>query len=137
MESVINKVEEYKEILADINYIDIRVQELEEEIIGISAQPDGEKTGQTYKITSSVEQQAERLMRRKEELYREQAAKRRELKKIDNALSILTEEERDIMQIVHIERRRYYIVQNKLGLTYTRIKQIEKQAAKRMKKYLY
>ncbi|EHJ00986.1 hypothetical protein CDLVIII_4475 [Clostridium sp. DL-VIII] len=136
MNRIIDKVSRYKEILADIQDIDIRVQELEEEILGISGQKLEERTGKTYKITSSVEIQAEKLMERKDKLYREQAARRRELKKIENAMTILTEEERDIIQIIHIEHRRYYVVQDKLNLSYQRIKQLEKQAAQKMERYI-
>lgn len=137
MSNTLNRIRKYKEILTDIGDIDIRIQELEEEILGISGQGTEERTGKTYKITSSVEQQAEKLMERKEELYREQAAKKRELKRIDNALTILTDEERDIIQIIHIEHKKYYIVQDKLKLSYPRIKQIEEQAIKKMGKYIF
>jgi DNA-directed RNA polymerase specialized sigma subunit len=136
MDNTIDKVRRYKEMLADIADINIRVQELEEEILGTSGQNMGERTGKTYKITSSVEQQAELLMERKEQLYREQAAKKRELERINNAMTILTEEEKDIIQIIHIERRKYYVVQDKLNLSYQRIKQLEKQAAKKMERYV-
>lgn len=136
MNNTIDKVRRYKEMLADIADINIRVQELEEEILGTSGQNMGERTGKTYKITSSVEQQAELLMERKEQLYREQAAKKRELERINNAMTILTEEEKDIIQIIHIERRKYYVVQDKLNLSYQRIKQLEKQAAKKMERYV-
>jgi len=136
MNNTISRIGKYKEILADIGEIDIRVQELEDEILGISGQGMEERTGKTYKITSSVEQQAEKLMERKEELYKQQIAKKRELKRIDNAITILTEEERDIMQIIHIEHRKYYVVQEKLMLSYQRIKQLEKQAIIKMERYI-
>ncbi|EKQ52650.1 MULTISPECIES: hypothetical protein [unclassified Clostridium] len=136
MNITIDRIRKYKEILADIGDIDIRVQELEEEILGISGQSLEERTGKTYKITSSVEQQAEKLMERKEELYREQSAKKRELQRINNAITILNDEEKEIIQVVHIEHRKYYVVQDKLKLSYQRVKQLEKQAAKKMEKYL-
>jgi len=136
MNNTIDKIRRYKEMLADIADIDIRVQELEEEILGVSGQSLGERTGKTYKITSSVEQQSELLMERKEQLYREQSAKKRDLERINNAMTILTEEEKDIMQIIHIERRKYYVVQDKLNLSYQRVKQLEKQAAKKMERYV-
>lgn len=136
MNNTIDKIRRYKEMMADIADIDIRVQELEEEILGVSGQSLGERTGKTYKITSSVEQQAELLMERKEQLYREQSAKKRDLERINNAMTILTEEEKDIMQIIHIERRKYYVVQDKLNLSYQRVKQLEKQAAKKMERYV-
>ena len=137
MNNTINRIGKYKEILADIGEIDIRVQELEDEILGISGQGIEERTGKTYKITSSVEQQAEKLMEKKEELYKEQTTKKRELKRIDNAITILTEEEKDIMQIIHIEHRKYYVVQEKLMLSYQRIKQLEKQAINKMERYIF
>lgn len=136
MNNTLDRIRRYKEILADIGYIDIRVQELEEEILGVSGQGIGEKTGKTNKFTSSVEQQAEILMEKKEELYREKAAKKRELQRIDNAITILTEEEKEIISVVHIEHRKYYVVQDKLNLSYQRIKQLEKQAAGKMEKYI-
>ncbi|OOM71111.1 hypothetical protein CLPUN_51030 [Clostridium puniceum] len=136
MNNTIDKIRRYKEMLADIADIDIRVQELEEEILGVSGQSMGERTGKTYKITSTVEQQAELLMERKEKLYREQSAKKRELERINNAMTILTEEEKDIIQIIHIEHRKYYVVQDKLNLSYQRVKQLEKQAAKKMERYV-
>ena len=51
-------------------------------------------------------------------------------------MTILKENEREIIQTVHIEHRNYYIVQDKLRITYPRVKQIEKQAAQKMAKYL-
>lgn len=134
--NTISRIRKYKELLADIQEIDIRMQEIEEDIIGISGQATGERTGKTYKITSSVEQQAEKLISKKEELYREQVAKKREIKRIDNAMTILTDEEREIIQVVHVEHRKYYVVQEKLKLSYQRVKQLEKQAAERMSKYI-
>lgn len=136
MINTISRIRKYKELLADIQEIDIRMQEIEEDIIGISDQATGERTGKTYKITSSVEQQAEKLISKKEELYREQVAKKREIKRIDNAMTILTDEEREIIQVVHVEHRKYYVVQEKLKLSYQRVKQLEKQAAERMSKYI-
>lgn len=136
MNNTIYRIRKYKEILADISDIDIRVQEIEEDILGISGQGIEERTGKTYKITSSVEQQAEKFMEKKEELYKEQSAKKRELKRIDNAMSVLTEEERDIIQIVHVEHRNYWVLEQKLNKTYRRIKQIEFDAITKMKRYI-
>lgn len=136
MNNTMYRIRKYKELKTDIGDMDIRVQELEEEILGISGQGTEERTGKTYKVTSSVEQQAEKLMDKKEELFKEQKSKEREIKRIDNAMTILTDEEKDIMQIVHIELRKYYIVQEKLKLSYQRVKQLEKQAAKKMEKYI-
>jgi len=136
MNNTVYRIRKYKELKADIQEIDIKVQELEEEILGVSGQGTEERTGKTYKITSSVEQQAEKLMEKKEELYKEQAIKNRELKRIDNALTMLNDEEKEIIQIVLIDRKKYWRLEQKLNLSYSRIKQMEYDAIEKMKKYI-
>lgn len=136
MNKTVKKIRKYKELKADIAYFDIRLEEIEEDIIGISAQPQGERTGKTYKITSQVEDQVEKLLEKKEELQRKKANVIRMIRKIDNALSVLTDEEREVIQVVGIEGKRYWRLEEKLNLTYARIKQIEKEAIKKMEKYL-
>lgn len=136
MNNTVYRIRKYKELKADIQEIDIKVQEIEEEILGVSGQGTEERTGKTYKITSSVEQQAEKLMEKKEELYKQQAIKKRELKRIDNALTMLNDEEKEIIQIVLIERKKYWRLEQKLNLSYSRIKQMEYDAIKKMKKYI-
>lgn len=130
------RIKEYKDLIADIKEIDIKVQELDEDLLGISGQGTEERTGKTYKITSSVEQQAEKLMEKKEELYRQQAAKKRDLNRIDNGLSVLTDEQRTIIEYALIERKKYWTIQEKLNLSYSRIKDLENEAIKKMKKYI-
>lgn len=136
MNKTVYKIRKYKKIKADISYFDIRLEEIEEEVIGISAQPQGERTGETYKITSQVEEQVEKLLEKKEELQRKKANAIRMIRKIDNALSVLTDEEREVIQVVAIEGKKYWRLEEKLNLTYARIKQIEKDAIKKMEKYL-
>lgn len=136
MKSTAERIKKYKELKADIVDIEIRIQELEEEMIGISAQPQEERTGKTYKITSSVEQQAEKHLKRKEDLLRKKASKEREIARIDNALTILKEEERDIVQTALIEQKKYGLLEIKYNRTYSRIKQIEVEAVRKMEKYL-
>ncbi len=50
MNSTIDKVRRYRESLADIQDIDIRVQELEERIIGINGIEIGERTGKLIRL---------------------------------------------------------------------------------------
>lgn len=136
MNKVADRIKRYRELKADIVDIDIRVQELEEEMIGISAQPSGERTSSTYKITSTVEIQAERYLERKEKLLEEKARKEREIKRIDNAMTVLKEEEKDIIEIALIEGKKYSLLEIKYNRTYGRIKQIEGDALRKMRKYL-
>lgn len=136
MNSTVRRISKYKELKADIKDIEIRLSELEEEILGISGQGLEERTGKTYKITSSVEQQVEMLIEKQEEYLKSKAGKEREIQRIDNAMTILLDEEREIIQVIHIEGKKYWRLEQKLNLTYSRIKQIEKSAIEKMKKYI-
>lgn len=136
MNNTTKRIKRYKELKADIVDIDIRIQELEEEILGVSAQPQEERTGKTYKITSSVEQQAEKHLKEKGKLLQAKNRKLREIARIDNALTILKEEERDIVQTALIDQKKYNLLEIKYNRTYSRIKQIECEAIKKMEKYL-
>lgn len=136
MKKIANRIRKYKELKADIVDIDITIQELEEEIIGISGVSFEERTGKTYKITSSVEMQSEKHLKEKERLLRKRSIKEREIERIDNALTILKEEEKDIILTALIEQKKYSLLEIKYNRTYSRIKQIEGEALKKMSKYL-
>lgn len=136
MKKIAKRIKRYKELKADIVDIDLKLQELEEDMLGITAQPSDERTGKTYKITSSVEIQAEKHLEKKEILLRQRATKTREIARIDNALTVLKEEERDIIETALIEQKRYSLLEIKYNRTYSRIKQIEGEAVKKMEKYL-
>lgn len=130
------KIKRYKELKADIIDIDIRLEELEEEIIGISALPQGERVSQTYKITSSVEEQAEKHIIKQKKLLELKSRKQREVVRIDNALSILNDDERDIIEMAIIQQKKYRLLEIKYNIGYSRIKQIEGKALKKINKYL-
>ena len=135
MKDTVKRIKKYKELKADIVDIDLKIQELEEDMLGISGQGTGERTGKTYKITSSVEQQAEKHIKEKDKLLRERALKEREIARIDNALTVLKEDEKDIILTALIEQKRYAILEIKYDRTYSRIKQIECEAVRKMEKY--
>ena len=136
MKRIADRIKGYKELKADIVHINLRLQELEEDITGISSKPSGEKTGKTYKITSTVEVQVEKYLKEKEKLLRQRVIKEREIARIDNALTILKEEEREIVETALIEQKKYSLLEIKYNRTYSRIKQIEGDAVRKMEKYL-
>jgi len=80
MNNTVSRIKKYKELNADIRDIELRLQELEEEMLGVSGQGMEERTGKTYKITSSVEQRAEKFMEKKEELLKTKSMKERKIK---------------------------------------------------------
>ena len=136
IKEVREKVKKYKELKADIVDIDIKIAETEEEYIGITASPQGERTSPTYKITSSVEQQAEKHQEEIDKLLHVKFIKENQIKRIDNALSILDETHREVIKDTLIENKRYSYVQEKLHLSYQRVKQIEAEALREMQRYI-
>lgn len=133
---VISKLKKYKELKADITYYNIRLQELDNECLGVSAQPQGERTCETYKITSSVEKQAEKHIEDIEKLQNKRKQTELEILKIDNALTILKEDEKEIIESIFIEKKKYELLEIKLNITYPRIKQLEYEALKKIERYL-
>lgn len=105
MERAREKIKSFKEIEADIEHIEIRLEELEDEILGIQGVELKERTSNTYKITSTVELQFEDYNKKKEELIKEKQRLERELRKIKVAMKVLNEEERGIIKAVLIEKK--------------------------------
>ncbi|UYZ36776.1 hypothetical protein OD350_03645 [Clostridium beijerinckii] len=130
---VLEEIKKYKELLADIRELDFKIEEYEENFIRDSKSMPDIKSSKTNNVKSMVQMALEN----KENLLMQKAKKKMRLKRIDNALSILSDEERDIIQIVYIDCKRYCMVQEKLNLSYQRIKQLEKQAAGKMEKYIF
>ena len=101
-------VKSYKELKADIVDIEIKIKEKEEECIGITATPQGERTSPTYKITYSVEQQAEKHTEEVDKLLHYKFIKEMQLKRIDNALSILDDIHKHVVEEILIKGKHYY-----------------------------
>lgn len=136
IKEVRNQVKKYKELKADIVNIDIMIKEKEVECLGITAMPQGERTSPTYKITSTVELQAEKHQKEIEPLLHQKFLKENQIKRIDNALTILNEIERSIVETALIKGYRYSKLEEELHITYTRIKQIESDALNKMERYI-
>lgn len=136
IKEVREKVKKYKELKADIVDIDIKISETEEEYIGITACPQGERTSPTYKITSSVENQAEKHQEEVEKLLHIKFIKENQIKRIDNALSILDDIHRYVIEEAVIKGIRYYNIECELHLGYRRVKQLEEEALRDMQKYI-
>lgn len=135
MNKVAERIKKYKELKADIVDIDIKIQELEEDMLGVGSITYEERTGKTYKITSSVEHQAEKHLEEKDKLLKLKAKKEREILRIDNAMTVLTEEEYIVVNTVLIQGEKWWKLEERLHKSYRRLKYIEEDAIKKMKKY--
>lgn len=132
---VINKLRSYKGLKADVKSIEFNIEEIEEEI-GLTGLSTEEKTGKTYKVTSSTEQQALHIIEEKEELLFKKYKVEREIKRIENALTVLNDDEREVLVLAHIEQKKWYSICEKFDRSYARLKQLEGNALEKLKKYL-
>ena len=131
-----DKIKRYKELKADIKYRELKLEEIEENIIGITAMPSGEKTGATYKVTSQTEIQAIKYAEDTTEIRKEIRELKREVEKIDNAMSILNDKEKEIIQAIYIDNKSRATIQNRYYIGYQAVKKIEWTALDKMEKYL-
>ena len=133
---IIDKIKRYKELKADIKYRELKLEEIEENIIGITAMPSGEKTGATYKITSQTEIQAIKYSEDTSEIRKEIRELKREVEKIDNALTVLNDKEREVIETIYIQNKSRAIIQNRYYIGYQAVKKIEWNELDKMEKYL-
>lgn len=108
MNKVKQEFKEYKKIIAYIKCIEIDIEELEE---------NGGSTEQIQELT---------LLKNKNE---------RRIRNMDNAMSILSDREREIIELVFINHNKYIRLEDKIHLSYSSIKKIELAALKKMEKY--
>ena len=137
MNNTIKRIKKYKELKADIKELEIKIEEIESEVIGISSFGNDEKTGSTNKFSSAVESQVMLCDKKITPLRAAIKKKEIEIKRIDNALSVLDLEEREVINMIQIENMKYYMVQEKLHRSYPGIKKIENRAINKMKKYIF
>lgn len=132
---VISKLQKYKEYKADIVDLEIKIFEIKEEV-GLSAISYGESAGKTYKISRSTENQALGLIKNTDEIEKQKKWIEMQVKKIENALSVLKEEEKEVIELIYIKGKEYWYVRDKLKIGQRRVNQIENHAIKKMYKYI-
>lgn len=89
----------YRTIKAEINNLAIEIEEIKSEIDGVKSIGYEEKTGSTNAFNSSVENEILKKEKLMNKLAREKSNKQRLINKIDNALTILEDEEREIIEL--------------------------------------
>lgn len=108
----------YKKLKAEILNIEIEIHEIENTYIGVNGiDPTQESTSETNKITSSVENEVLDKEKRIEYLESIKRSKENQIKKVDNALEILTEEDRKLIELRYFERIPNYKVAQRFNIT--------------------
>lgn len=100
------KLFNYKKILDDINVIDLEIAKVDNDYVGCSGiSYDSEKTGKTYNISNSVEQE---VIRKEERINYLQYRKREleiEKKRIEIAINNFTMQQKELFEILYCSKR--------------------------------
>jgi DNA-directed RNA polymerase specialized sigma24 family protein len=129
MNHIIQALKRYKILKAEIKNIELDIEELHEaENIGPSGISYEERSTATNKFSSITENQAIIIADQSTYLDRDRRAKIREVERIDNALSILNEKEREVLELKHIKGYRWDNVTYKIDRSYAQCKSIETEA---------
>lgn len=135
--NIVQRLNNLKKLKAEIRNIELNVEELREaENIGLHSNGLSEKVGPTYKFNSVTENEAIDIINKVEELENLKRVKEREIERLENALNILGDIEKEIIQTRHIDNRRWDTVTYKLDRSYTTCKSIEVQAIKKLEEFL-
>lgn len=94
----------YPSLKAEIKNIDLEIEELENDYVSCGAIGYDEKTQNTNKFSSAVENKLTTKETRIPYLRREKRKKEIQVERIDNMLSILTEKERIIIELRYFKR---------------------------------
>lgn len=94
----------YKTIKAEIENLEIEIEDVKSEFDGVNAISYEEKTGPTNAFNSSVENELLKKEKLISKLLREKGCKERLIRKIDNALETLEDDEREVIELRCIER---------------------------------
>lgn len=102
----------YRIIKAEINNLELEIEEIKSEIDGVKSIGYEERTGSTNAFNSSVENEVLKKEKLMHKLLKEKASKQRLINKVDNALNILDEEEREIIKLRCFDKMGW----NKVGI---------------------
>lgn len=96
----------YKKILNDIEMIDLEIAQIENEYVGCSGiSYDSEKTGKTYNISKSVEQEIIRKEERINYLKYTKTKLEIEKRRIEIAVNNFTIQQKELFEILYCSRR--------------------------------
>lgn len=129
------KLYSYNQTKAEIESIKLDIQEIESEYRGCGAICYGDKSGNTYNISKSIETEILNKEKRLEKLKKKLESKERAIKKIDNSLNVLSDSENDIVKYRYFNNRKlgWKTVANKVGMSESRCKQLRTELIDKIK----
>ncbi|MBK1810548.1 sigma-70 family RNA polymerase sigma factor [Clostridium sp. YIM B02505] len=97
----------YKQTEVEIKNIDLDIEEVRNEYRGVGAMVYGERTSSTNKISSSVENEIEYKENRVSYLTSLKRSKEIEIERLNNVLSILSEDEYKLIELRYFKKLQY------------------------------
>lgn len=129
------RLSDYRMILATKRELELRLQELDE-TIGLKAITYAENSGGVTGTSNKIQDEALKLISLKQEIEMTIEHKRLEVNRISNALSILSPEEKRVIDLKHLQEYRWENVAVIISRSEKTCKRIERKALLRMLKVI-
>lgn len=107
----------YKKLKAEIKNIELEIENIKNTYVGASAIDPEQISNNTNKIISLVENEVLEKERKIERLESIKLKKENQVKKVDNALEILTEEDRKLIELRYFEKMPNWKVAQRFNMT--------------------
>lgn len=107
----------YKKLKAEIKNIELEIENIKNTYVGASAIDPEQISNNTNKITSLVENEVLEKERKIERLELIKSKKENQVKKVDNALEILTEDDRKLIELRYFEKMPNWKVAQRFNMT--------------------
>ncbi|CZR81509.1 TPA: transcriptional regulator [Clostridioides difficile] len=132
------KLYNYNRLKAEIKYLNLEIKKKENSYLGCKFGVYTERTSQTYNISSSVENEIMRKEKEIEKIRREVESKEILIEKIDNAMSLLNEEEITLVQYRYFSKKNnsWGYIADSIGFSVTRCKQMRIEIINKVKDLL-
>ncbi|SJO78136.1 transcriptional regulator [Clostridioides difficile] len=128
----------YNRIKAEINHLNLDIKKKENSYLGCKAIGYSEKTSQTCNSSNLVESEVLNKEKEIEAIKREVEEKEILIKKIDNAMSLLSEDEVELIECRYFSNKNnsWRYVANKIGFSTARCKQMRIEIINKLKDLL-
>jgi len=127
----------YKQFKVEIKNILLEIEDIENSYRGIGAMCYEEKSAPTNKISPSVEQEAEQKEKRIEHLNRLISKKENIIKRIDNALEVLTNYEHKLIELRYFKNLTHFKVAEILEVDVSTIYRNKKEIINKLSSVMF
>lgn len=132
-----NILKNYLTLKAEIKNIELDINDLDKPFgIGLPSIPTSEKTSKTYKYTDAVGNEAVDIAEQKRKLEEAKAIKQGVIDRIDNAMTLLTTEEKVVITMRYFKRCAWKTVCLSLHLGYPTLKDRDHAILKRIEPFV-